>query len=311
MKRLLFFLPLLLLLSGCRAEEYKETRFLMDTVCTVQAESKEAVTAAFSAITEVERVSDFYGGTSTVSAFNRAKAGEQVPLDPHTEAMIKTALAVSEASGGAFDITIAPVKDLWNFTEGATPPTREELQKVLPQVGFTHLVLDTQSHTLTKTKDGVKIDLGAVAKGYASDIAKSEMIEAGTAWGIIDLGGNVLVFGKNPKSRDGSWEVGIQKPFGNAGEYEKTALIEDAGAVVTSGLYQRNFTYDGKLYHHILDPQTGYPVENNLISASVSGHSALLADCLSTACFVLGKEEGQGLCDAFLMNFIPITTEEP
>lgn len=310
MKRLFFFLPLLLLLTGCRAEEYKETRFLMDTVCTVRADSKEAVMAAFSVIGEIARVSDFYQEDSTVSAFNRANAGEPVPLDPHTETMIKTALSVCEASGGAFDITIAPVKELWNFTEGATPPAQEELQKVLPQVDWEFLSLDTQNHTLTKTKDGVKIDLGAVAKGYGADMAKAAMVDTGAAWGVLDLGGNVLVFGKNPKNPDGSWEVGIQKPFGSAGEYQKTVTIENTGAVVTSGIYQRNFTYEGKTYHHILDPKTGYPVENTLASVTVSGNSALLADCLSTACFVLGKEDGQRLCDAFLMNFIPITMEE-
>ncbi len=316
MKRLLFFLLFPLLLTGCslpgKPQEYTETRFLMDTVCTIRADRKEAVLAAFHKLEEIQNFSDFYREDSTVSIFNNAPAGEAVSLDSHTETMVETALVVSEKSGGAFDVTIAPVKELWDFQEGKTPPAQEEIQKKLPLVGWEFLRLDTENHTLTKTKDGVKIDLGGVAKGYGADMAKNAMIETGASWGVLDLGGNVLVFGKNPASKDGSWEIGIQKPFSSAGDYEKTVTIEEIGAVVTSGIYQRYFTYEGNYYHHILDPKTGYPVENELLSVSISGNSGLLADCLSTACLALGKDEGQKLADSFLMNFLPIekTTED-
>ncbi len=316
MKRLLFFLLFPLLLTGCslpgKPQEYTETRFLMDTVCTLRADRKEAVLAGFAKLEEIQNFSDFYREDSTVSIFNDAPAGEAVSLDSHTETMVETALTVSEKSGGGIDITIAPVKELWNFQESSLPPTPEEIKQVLPLVGWEFLRLNTKNHTLTKTKDGVKIDLGGVAKGYGADMAKNAMIETGASWGVLDLGGNVLVFGKNPASKDGSWEIGIQTPFAKAGEYEKTVTIEDAGVVVTSGIYQRYFTYEGKYYHHILNPQTGYPAENQLLSVSISGNSGLLADCLSTACLALGKDEGQKLADSFLMHFLPIekTTEE-
>ncbi len=303
MKRLLLFLIPCLFLGGCSlpggSPDFSKTEFLMDTVCTLRSDSETALEAGFDAIRQVQDATDFYKDSSTVSVFNKAKAGEPIPLDTHTETILETALAVSEASAGRFDITIAPASALWSFTEGSVPPDREEMQKVLPLIGYENLILDTENHTLTKTLDGVQIDLGGCAKGYGADLAKSAMIEAGATWGVLDLGGNIVVFGENPTRTDGGWEIGIRSPEGGTESYADTVSLTQDGAVVTSGTYQRKFAHQGKSYHHILDPKTGFPAETETQSATVTGDSALTADCLSTACLMLGRERGTALAKSF------------
>lgn len=291
----------ILLLSGCGQREYSETQFLLDTVCTIRAggpAAEQAVKAAFDRIREIQESVDFYSETSVVTAFNRAAAGEQVQLDADTAAVLQTAQEISRLSGGAFDVTIAPVSALWPFhgEEAAAPPKDEAVLAALPHVGWEKVVLNTENQTAYKTENGVMIDLCGAAKGYAADSAAAVMKECGAVYGVLDLGGNVLVFGKNPGRKSGQWQVGIQKPFGKNGEYSRTLTI-DSGAVVTSGIYQRNFQYDGKLYHHILDPATGYPADTGLCAATVTADSALLADCLSTAAMVLGEENGKKLAE--------------
>ncbi len=303
MKRLLLFLIPCLLLTGCelpgKPREFSRTEFLMDTVCTIQSDSETAIDAAFSKIAEIQNATDFYDDSSTVSAFNQADTGIPVPLDFHTETIVAAALSVSEASNGAFDITVAPASVLWDFTEGSVPPEKEAIAHILPRIGWQYLTLDTDAHTLTKTKDGVCIDLGGCAKGYAADMAKNVMIEQGAAWGVLDLGGNVMVFGENPNRKDGSWEIGIQDPGKAAGVYARTVFLDETGTVVTSGTYQRKFSYSGRVFHHVLDPKTGFPAKTETQSATVTGNSALVADCLSTACLILGREKGTALADSY------------
>lgn len=311
--RKLFLLILItcLILTGCNImtkPSYTETRFLLDTVCTIKAggeNSKEAVDLAFEKIKEVQSVADFYNADSTVSKFNEAKKNQPVALDPHTEEIIKTALEISQKSEGAFDITIAPVKELWDFKgENPSPPDSKFIEEKLPLVGWQKLILDTENHTLTKTEDNVKIDLGGAAKGYATDVAAEAMKNAGAEWGILDLGGNIAVFGTNPNRKDGSWQVGIQKPFEDSGRYSKTVSLTNHGVVVTSGIYQRCFTHEGKNYHHILNPATGLPADAETESVSIKGETALVADCLSTACLVLGREKGEALAKSYNTEII-------
>lgn len=298
MKRLL---PLifLCLLCGCHTPQ-EETQFLMDTVCTIRTSGEQAdagIADAFAEIKEIQDAVNFYDPSSTVSRFNRAKAGEIIPLDKHTYNILETALAVSNASKGAFDVTIAPISSLWDFHQGILPD-RKDIQSRLGLVGWQNLLFDPNTKTLTKTKDGVAIDLGGAAKGYAADQAAEILKMHGVPYGLLNLGGNIYVFGTNPNRKDGLWEVGIQTPFADGGTYSKTHTLA-SGAVVTSGIYQRNFTQDGVLYHHILDPKTGFPVTNELASVTICADSALLADCLSTACLVLGESDAKSLAKQF------------
>ncbi len=297
MKRFLPFFCLIFLLTGCQkpADEASDTRFLMDTVCTMVAGGNNANTAlqeAFATVKEIQDAVNRFDESSTVARFNCAKAGESVALDRHTAAILKTALDVSEASDGAFDITIAPASSLWDFhAENPVRPSGESMKQVLDFIGYGKLKFDAEKNTLTKTQDGVAIDLGGAAKGYAADCAAEVLRQAGVDYALLNFGGNVYVFGKNPHRKDGSWQVGIQKPFAASGTYSRSISLNE-GAVVTSGIYQRNFTYNGRLYHHILVPKTGFPVDGELAGVTIQADSALLADCLSTACLVLGEEEG-------------------
>ncbi len=301
-------LILCMLLGGCRIYRretpYFETRFLLDTVCTVRAggeNAKEAVLAAFSVIEEIQNAVNFYDDNSVVAAFNRAAAHVPAPLDAHTAAIVETALAISAASDGAFDITIAPVSRLWPFhgEENPTVPSDTEILEAKKKVGYQKLIFSKEDGTLTKTEDGVMIDLGGAAKGYAADAAADAMRQSGAAWGLLDLGGNVYAFGRNPNRRDGSWQVGIQVPYAAVGTYEESVTVTDCGAVVSSGTYQRGFTYDGVYYHHVLDPKSGYPANTETEGVSIAAKSALVADCLSTACLILGRKDGAALASRF------------
>ena len=208
-----------------------------------------------------------------------------------------TALEIYKSSDGAFDITIASVKDLWQFSSGAhQPPPPSERNSTLENVGSDKILLT--GNTVTKTADKVKIDLGGAAKGYAVDCANAILGEYNAEYALIDFGGNIGVVGRNPSHRCGEWSVGLQKPFGKSGEYTKIIEISDK-SVVTSGTYQRYFKWNGEIYHHIIDPKSGYPSKSGISGVSIICGSALLADCLSTAYLVMGKDGGDRLIQMY------------
>lgn len=280
---------------------YTKTEFILDTTCSLTfygKDSKEAADAAFDEIRRIESLMSMYRDDSDVSRINLAKAGEKVSVSPDTYKVIKTALKISRESGGAFDITVAPVTQLWNFSaEKPTVPAKESIEKAHASVGFENIVLG-EDYCVTKLKSETQIDLGGAAKGYAGDCAARIAEKYNLTGGIIDLGGNIICFGENPKSEDGRWKVGIQVPFKAAGTYEK--VIETGqGAIVTSGNYQRFFEKDGKKYHHIIDPKTGYPKDCDYDSVTVVLKSSLEADCLATAAYVMGRENAEKLIDKY------------
>ncbi len=292
-------IPLLfvLLLCSCAphtAAEQTDTRLLMDTICTIRINGdapKGSIDKAFDRIAEIQDITNYYSDTSDVAFINQAPKGEAIPLSDDMLNILATALDVCEKSNGAFDITVAPLKDLWDFSSGDhAPPLDTDIKNTLSSVGYKNLILDTRNKTLTKTAD-LKIDLGGAAKGYAADCAAAVLKNNNVKYAVIDLGGNIYAFGKNPERADGKWVIGIQKPFESSDEYSQTFLLTE-GAVVTAGSYQRYFKWQGKLYHHILDTKTGYPADSGILGASIKSGSALLADCLSTACMVLGEEAG-------------------
>lgn len=283
-----------------KQKSYESSEFLFDTVCKITAygrNSKAAVDAAFESIKKINDLTDFYSEDSEVSKINSAKSGEITKISADTAKILKTALVVSEKSGGAFDPTVAPLSELWNFKEAKIPPGDELIKKALENVDYRLVVLDEKNLTVKKKKDGVKIDLGGAAKGYACDVAAAVLKEHGTS-GTVDLGGNIACVGKSEKSSDGGWRVGLQKPFEPVGTYEKVISVFEK-SVVTSGNYQRYFEYNNKIYHHILNTETGFPKEADYNAVTVVSSSSLEADCLSTACFVLGKEKGEALAKEF------------
>jgi thiamine biosynthesis lipoprotein len=213
-------------------------------------------------------------------------------------ALLEYGLYYSSLSKGAFDITIAPVSSLWDFT-GTTPvkPTDEAINQALAYVNYEAVKID--GNKVFFANENVNMDFGAIAKGYIADRVKEYLLSQGVQSALINLGGNVHTIGNKP---DGSpFLVGIQKPYADRNETIAVIEIEDL-SVVSSGIYERFFTLDGIGYHHILNPKTGYPYDNGLISITIISKDSVDGDGLSTTCFALGLEEGLKL-----INSIPDT----
>lgn len=203
-------------------------------------------------------------------------------------ALLSKGLSITRESDGAFDIAISPLTSLWDFTaEDPKVPDDTDIQNALPQCSSDGVTINGQEITLPS--DDIQFDVGAIAKGYIADRLKDFLVKKGVNSAIINLGGNVLCIGSKP---DGTpFKVGIQKPFADRNETE--AVMDITGkSVVSSGIYERCFKQDGKLYHHILNPKTGYPYDNGLISVTIISDQSVDGDALSTTCFALGLDEG-------------------
>ncbi len=279
---------------------FEKTEFMFDTQCTVTAygdEAQESVNAVFDRLAEIHDITNYYSTDAQITQINKAKAFDKISIEEDLANIIRAALEVGELSKGAFDITIAPVMELWDFSHGGKVPKPEEIQKNLDFVGLDKLQYDGKS-SISKMTDGVKIDLGGAAKGYAGDVAIKILKGYDVTGAVVDLGGNITCFGENPNSSDGKWRIGLQKPFAPAGEYDDVIEINE-GAVVTSGIYQRYFEKGEKRYHHIIDPKTGYPADREYSSVTIVADSSLYADCLATACYILGSDDGQELAKEY------------
>ena len=209
-------------------------------------------------------------------------------ISEYLAALLSQGLSITRESDGAFDIAIAPLTSLWDFTaEDPKVPDDADIQKVLPLCSSDGVTIDGQDITLPS--DDIQFDVGAIAKGYIADRLKDFLVKKGVNSAIINLGGNVLCIGSKP---DGTpFKVGIQKPFADRNETE--AVMDITGkSVVSSGIYERCFKQNGKLYHHILNPKTGYPYDNSLISVTIISDQSVDGDALSTTCFALGLEDG-------------------
>lgn len=203
-------------------------------------------------------------------------------------ALLSEGLDITRESDGDFDIAIAPLTSLWDFTaEDPKVPDDAAIQKALPLCSSDGVTIDGQDITLPS--DDIQFDVGAIAKGYIADRLKDLLVKKGVKSAIINLGGNVLCIGSKP---DGTpFKVGIQKPFADRNETE--AVMDITGkSVVSSGIYERCFKQNGKLYHHILNPKTGYPYDNSLVSVTIISDQSVDGDALSTTCFALGLEDG-------------------
>lgn len=209
-------------------------------------------------------------------------------LTEETADLIKRGLYYSQLSGGAFDISIAPISALWDFNATSpSVPSLPEIEHVLAYVGYQNIFLE--KNEIAFSNPDTSIDLGAIAKGYIADRIKEYLLSQGVNSAIINLGGNVLCIGSKPAKS--AFRVGIQKPFANRNETIATMSIKNK-SVVSSGIYERFFEKNGELYHHLLNPKTGYPYDNNLISVTIISDESVDGDALSTTCFSLGLEEG-------------------
>lgn len=234
--------------------------------------------------------------SSEVSKIN-ASGGNPVSVSDETLELISLGIYYSELSGGKFDITIAPLSSLWNFTENpdGIVPDASDIEEACSHIDYRNIQIDREAHTVTLLDPQARIDLGGIAKGYIADRLKTYLVQEGVEHALINLGGNVLTLG-------GTWEdrpfrIGIQRPFDEKNTPLDVLEIEDR-SVVSSGNYQRYFEKDGQIYHHILNPETGYPYENHLLQVTIISDYSADGDALSTCCFALGLEKGSALIES-------------
>lgn len=292
----------LLCFSGCAASSpppVTKTGFALDTTVSVTLygpadaldQGNDIVEECFAEIQKCERLFSATAESSDISRLNRAE-GRRVEIDPRTSDLLKTGLAFGKLTGGALDITIRPVSRLWDFS-GAAPrvPDAAALEQAVEAVDYTGLHVEEDSAWLDNPEAGV--DLGGIAKGFIADRLAELLTGRGVDSALIDLGGNILALGEK---NGGEWKIGIKDPR----DPDKLAAILPLKnrSVVTSGVYERNFTADGVFYHHILDPKTGRPVCGGLASVTIVSEKSVDADALSTACFVLGTEKGLELIES-------------
>lgn len=275
-----------------RASAVTRSEFLLDTVCTVtlydrQADGEAILDEVFALCRRYEQTWSATVSGSDVDRINRS-GGRPVSVSPETERLLADALSFCSLSGGRFDITIYPVKRLWHFDgESGSLPDPDALADALARVNYRQVRLDGETVTLP---EGAAIDLGAMAKGCIADRMADCLRQRGVRSAVIDLGGNLYVIGGKPDGRP--WQIGIKEPFGTG--QAATLTVTDA-SVVTSGTYQRYMTVDGKRYHHLLDPATGYPCDTGLDSVSVTGACSEVCDALSTVCMLVGWRDSQGI----------------
>lgn len=262
--------------------------FAMDTYMEVDAygdNGEKAVAKAEKEVIKLDSILSTGKSTSEISKLNKNK--KQV-VSADTMSLIKESIKISKETNSAFNPTIYPLMELWGFTtKNYYVPKDNEIKPLLNHMDIDNIKIDESKNEVSFKDNKMKIDLGAIAKGYTSskiiDIFKENNIKSG----MVTLGGNVQVLGKKP---DGSlWKVGIQNPISES-EYLGVLQTSDK-AVITSGGYERNFTKNGKTYHHILDPSNGYPANNGLTSVTIISSDGTLADALSTSLFVMGKDK--------------------
>jgi len=293
--------------------------FAMDTYMTFSAYGEDAEAALDEAEEEILWLDQLLAAeseNSEVAQLNKNGGGQ---LSEETAYLIERSLALNEETDGAFEITVYPVKQAWGFTdENYRIPSDAELAELLQLVGSNQLELDAENKTVTYKKEGMQIDLGGITKGYASS-RLADIFMKHDVQGMINLGGNVQVYGPKPDGSD--WRVAIQAPERTeentlpwlskaasgsaalAGLDYIGVLETNNQAVITSGGYERYFEKDGVYYHHIIDPKTGYPSDADLVSVTIVSEDGALADGLSTSMFVLGLDKASEIWSAHRDEF--------
>ena len=271
-------------------EDKSESRdiFAMDTYMTLTAYGKNAKKALDEAVDEINNIEQLVStgiDSSEVSQINEKGKGS---VSETTGYLIKRSKEIYDSTNGVFDITIYPIMQAWGFpTENYRVPGKKELKKLRGLMGADYVLYDEKKQEVTLDKEGMKIDLGGIAKGYTSSQIMQIYQDCGVTSGLVNLGGNVQALGC--KTDGSKWRVAIQSPD-DTEEYLGILEIEDQ-AVITSGGYERYFEKDGVTYHHIIDPAIGYPADSGLISVTIVSDDGTLADGLSTSLFIMGEEK--------------------
>ena len=297
----LAFIGFLLLKSSNSESKYNKSYFYLGTVNEItlfnikKSQSEQILNKCDKILRDIENKMSDTIVSSDVSKIN-SNAGSFVKVSSDTFFVIEEAIKYSNLSNGNFDITIGPISDLWAIgTENARIPSTEEIQKYLNLVNYKNVTLNKNDSSIKLEKDNMKIDLGAIAKGYAADVIANYLKSNNVNSAIINLGGNVYTIGN--KSNNEPFTVGIQDPTMPRGNSIGNIKVSNK-SVVTSGIYERYIESENKIYHHILNPSSGYPFDNELSSVTIISDKSISCDALSTSAFGLGLESGLNLIES-------------
>lgn len=295
----LIILILIISQTGCgHKEPISKSDFCLNTICEIRLydiDKSAAEKILDDAFDEIRRYESLLSKTipgSDIDRINSSK-GSKVEVSEATIEVIKQGIYMGELSEGLFDITIGQLTALWDFSgENPTVPLSSEIEQLITHVNYENIKIEDSFVALTDDK--AQLDLGGIAKGYVADRITELLESSGVTKAMINLGGNIVAIGE--KAEDMPWSIGIERPYSDRTEIIGAIKVKDE-TVVTSGIYERMFYQDGKLYHHVLDSRTGYPAESDLEAVTIratKGNSGL-CDGLSTVCLMLGNERAEKL----------------
>ncbi len=283
-------------------QKYSKTELLLDTVFDItvftedEAEGNRLLREAFNEVRALEKTFSRFVSGSEVDEINQNAGEGSVEVRSDMLKVIKSGIYFGEITEGSFDITIAPLMELWGFGTGKQRvPSQEEIEEILPLVDYREIQLDEQRFTVYLPQEEMSLDLGGIAKGYIVDRIVQYLESQNVEIASVNAGGDIRVIGTR---EDGTpWRIGIRNPRNSNGQDIIAVIPIVDQAVVTSGDYERFFTSDGKRYHHILDPHNGFPAAK-VISVTIVAEECITADALSTAVFVLGPRKGMELVES-------------
>ena len=289
-KILLCVLAAALLLTACSNNVSKVSGeyYALDTICTQQVTGGDAQAAADEVSAMLARITtemSMNEGSDLFAVNFAAPQGAQV--SPESASLLQTALSLATLTSGVFDPTIGPVSSLWDISGTPRVPSAEELASAVPLVDYTGVTIE--GTTVTLAKQGMMLDFGGIGKGYAADLAAQIYEKHGVQTALLNLGGNIFAYGTKADGSD--YRIGLRDPDGADNDYFAIVSVQNS-SVVTSGVYERYFESNGVTYHHLFNPETGYPTDNGLAAVTVVCESSTKADALSTALFVMGLEDG-------------------
>lgn len=304
---LCIFLAAVAIASHAAADPLVRTELVMDTPCTItlpKGGNQAIMDEVFDRLKQIDAELSEQKPDSEIAKVNAAAGIHPVKVGDDALAMIKRDLRYAAMSDGAFDPSVGPLVKLWGIgTDHARLPSKAEIAAALALVNWKDVVVDKTAKTIFLKRKGMSIDLGSGTKGYATDAVVDILRAKGISQAIIDLGGNIFVMG----SKDGGkpWNVGLQTPGSDRGDYLGIAKLSDM-TMVTSGIYERFFIQDGVRYHHIFDTKTGYPVQNGLVSLTIVTKKSFDADGCTTMLFALGREKGMALGEKMGLDLIVV-----
>jgi thiamine biosynthesis lipoprotein len=301
----MLILSMSIILSGCNKniEPVKRQTYALGTIIdfTILGEAdkhkvNKAIDRAILRISEIENNMSANIEESEISHVNRHGGKIRIRVSDDTLYVIKRALEFGEISNGKFDITIRPLIKLWNIgTEKERIPPKEQIHNIIKNIDYKNVEINDETNEVYLKSKDMGIDLGGIAKGYIGDEVRKIFKEEDIDSAVVSLGGNITLVGK--KIDNSQWKVGVQNPESPRGSHIGILQLDETN-IVTSGNYERYFEKDGKRYHHILDPKSGYPAENGVISTTIITKDGACADALSTSTYILGLDEGMKLIES-------------